>query len=324
MKKVTVLLMFQAVMIFSLQAQKVLNYSYHFDNGINVKMEQCWNQVWVDQRFDAIAVSGQTPPLSVSLRTLGNLTAGSAFKLMSSGKEVPLKNAKPGTYTLKLNFKLSGKPGTLSFDIDNIVIKQGNKTTVSVIIYDYQISIEETPGSQKGLSFFDSKINRYKGNAEQNASWGVPVFYAKGQHNKSITPDESITNKSGRIKPGTYDVMISLGAPGKTQKVWLGNFTMKPDVSYKITTNLNAGAVTYTGTNKDVRAFHLYPAGTASRQKGKPAPEKNLEIMKCESQNFTTTCPPGTYDVLLNFSNGAKYEWRINVAVNTGSRTEVK
>jgi hypothetical protein len=322
MKKVSVLLMFQAVMILSLQSQKVSNFTYHLDNGINVNMEQCWNQVWLDQRFEAIT-SGQ-PPLSVNLRTLGDLTSGSAFKLVSSGKEVALKNAKPGTYLLKLNFKLSGKPGTLSFDVDNIIIKPGNKTIVSVTIYDYQVSIVETPGSQKGLSFFDSKIERYKGNSETNATCGVPSFFAKGQHDKSITPDESITGKSGRIKPGTYDVLITLGAPGKTQKVWLENFIMKPDVSYKITTNLNAGSISYGGTNKDVKAIHLYPAGTASRQTGNPAPDKTLEIMRCESQASTAACAPGSYDVLLNFSNGKKYEWRKNAVVTTGSRTQVK
>jgi hypothetical protein len=322
MKKVTVLLMFQAVMIISLQAQKVSDFTYQLDNGINVRMEHCWNQVWVDQRTDA-AIAGQ-PPLSVSLRTLGDLTSGSSFKLESSGKEVPLKSAKTGTYVLKLKFKLSGKPGTLSFDVDNIVIKAGSKTTVSVTLYDYQVSIMESPGAQKGFSFFDSKIERYKGNAETNATCGVPAFYAKGQHEKPITPDESITGKSGRIKPGTYDVMITLGTPGKAQKVWLENFIMKPDVSYKITTNLNAGAIIYSGTNKDVKTIHLYPAGTAARQTGNPAPDKNLEIMKCETQTATATCAPGSYDVLLNIGNGKKYEWRKNVIVTTGSRTGVK
>jgi hypothetical protein len=323
MKKIIGLLMFHAVVILSLQAQGVSNFSYRLDNGINVKMEQCWNHVWVDQSFSASAATDPAP-LSINMRTLGELTAGSAFKLYGAGKEVPLKNAKPGTYVLKLTFKLSGKPGTLSFDIDNIVIKQGNKTSVSVTIYDYQVMIEETPGSQKGLAFYDSKIDRNKGISELNASCGVPTFYAKGQHANPIKPDEPVNNKSGRIKPGIYDVMITLGSPGKIQKVWFENFNMKPDVSYKITTNLNAGAVSYTGTNKEVKAIHLYPAGTAARQTGNPAPDKNLEIIKCENLTTSTTCPPGAYDVLLNYSNGTKYEWRKNIVVKTGSRTEVK
>jgi hypothetical protein len=324
MKKVILPSMFCAVMVFSLQAQKVSSYTYLLDNGINVKSEQCWNQVWVDQRYDAVKASDQTPPLSLSVRTLGDLTSGSAFKLYGSGKEVKVQGAKAGTYNMKVTSKLSGKPGTLSFDLDNIIIKPQTKTTVSVTLYDYQILIDETAGSQKGLSSFNSKVDRYKGNAEQNPSCGTPTFYLKGKHDKPVTPDATISNKNGRIIPGTYDVLISLGAPGKIQKVWLENFTMKPDVSYNITTNLNAGVIEYAGGNRDVKAFHMYPAGTADKQKGTPAPDKNLELIKCESQSVTSACPPGTYDVLLNIGNGARYEWRKNIIVKTGSRVQVK
>ena len=99
---------------------------------------------------------------------------------------------------------------------------------------------------------------------------------------------------------------------------------MKPNVSYEIITNLNAGIITYAGVNKDVKAIHLYPAGTAGRQTGNPAPDKNLELFKCDNQTLTSACPPGTYDVLLNIKNGTKYEWRNNLAVQTGIRTGVK
>jgi hypothetical protein len=323
MKKVIILFMFLAVMVFSLQAQKVLNYTYRLDNGITVKTEQCWNQAWVDQRFDAAKASDQAP-LILSARTLGNLTLNSAFKLYSSGKEVKVQGVKPGTYTMKVTFKLSGKPGSLSFDIDNIIIKPQTKTTVSVTLYDYQILIAETPGNLKGLSSFISKVDRYSGNTEQNPAYGIPTFYSKGARDKPIEPVEITNNKNVRIKPGTYDVLITLGAPGKTQKVWLENFILKPDVSYNITTNLNAGLVEYAGVNRDVKAFHMYPAGTADRQKGTASPDKNLELIKCESQTSISACPPGTYDVLINFNNGARYEWRKNIVVKTGTRTQVK
>jgi hypothetical protein len=323
MKKVIILFMFLAVMVFSLQAQKVLNYTCRLDNGITVKTEQCWNQVWVDQRFDAAKASDQAP-LILSVRTLGDLTSNSAFKLYSSGKEVKVQGVKPGTYTMKVTFKLSGKPGSLSFDIDNIIIKPQTKTTISVTLYDYQILIAETPGNLKDLSSFISKVDRYSGNTEQNPTCGVPTFYSKGARDKPIEPVEITNNKNVKIRPGTYDVLITLGAPGKTQKVWLENFILKPDVSYNITTNLNAGLVEYAGGNRDVKAFHMYPAGTADRQKGTATPDKNLELIKCESQTSTSACPPGTYDVLINLNNGARYEWRKNIVVKTGTRTQVK
>ena len=325
MKKVILLLIYGAVMVFSLHAQKASNYTCLLDNGIRVKTEQTWSQVWVDQRFDPLKATDQTP-LVLSVRTLGDLTlsSSSAFKLYSSGKEVKVQGAKPGTYTMKVTSKLSGKPGVVSFDLDNINIKPQTKTTVSVTLYDYQIKIEEKAGSQKGLASFNSKVERYKGNTEQNPTCGVPSFYLKGNHEKAVTPSSVVTNKSGSIKPGAYDVLITLGSPGKIQKVWLENFTMKPDVSYNITTNLNGGVVEYVGTIRDVKALHMYPAGTADRQKGNPAPDKSLEILKCESPTASSPCPPGTFDVLLNIGNGARYEWRKNIIVTTGSRVQVK
>jgi hypothetical protein len=198
------------------------------------------------------------------------------------------------------------------------------KTTLSIVLYDYQISIEEKPESHNGQSAFVSKIERYKGNVEQNPTCGVLLFYSKGKHDKPVFPADGNAAKTGTVKPGTYDVLMTLGAPGHLQKIWLENFPVKPDLTYNITANLNAGVIEYLGANKDVKAFHLYPAGTAAKQTGTPAPDKNLEIMKCESQGTASSCPPGTYDVLLNYSNGKKYEWRKNIAVSTGSRSQVK
>ncbi len=323
MKNFIILLIINSAMIFSLQAQKVSNYIYRLDNGINVKMEQCWNHVWVSQTFEAMKPTDQAP-LVPTIRALGNLTSGSSFKAFSAGKEVKLQNLKPGTCILKETFKLSGKPGTISFDIENIEIKPQTKTTLSIVLYDYQILIEEKPESHNGQSAFASKIERYKGNVEQNPTCGVLLFYAKGNHEKPMFPADGNAVKTGAIKAGTYDVLITLGAPGHIQKIWLENFIVKPDISYNITTNLNAGIIEYLGGIKDVKAFHLYPAGTSSKQTGAPAPDRNLEIMKCESQGTASACPPGTYDVLLNYNNGKKYEWRKNIAVSTGSRTQVK
>ena len=324
MKNLFSVLALQTVVILSLQAQPVSNYSYELNNGITVKTEHCWNQVWVQQSFEAMNTGDKTPPLAVNIRTLGDLISSSAFKLLSAGKEVKMQGTASGTYDLKLTFKLSGKPGTLSFVVGNIIIKPKTKTSVSITLYDYQILIEETPASLKGLSYYESKINRYKGNTEQNLNWGIPSFYAKGKHDKPIPPDEPMGDTYGKIKPGTYDVLISIGISGQTHKVWLENFLIKPDVNYKIATNLNAGVIIYAGGNKEVKVMHLYPAGTASKQTGSPAPIKNLETISYESLTFTNACPPGAYDVLLNFGHGVKYEWRKNLVVKTGAKTEVK
>jgi hypothetical protein len=171
---------------------------------------------------------------------------------------------------------------------------------------------------------YDLKINKFKGNTEQSNNMGIPSFYAKGKHDKPITPDEATNNTSGKIKPGTYDVLISIGISGQLQKVWLENFTMKPDINYLFAANLNGGVIIYSGGNKEIKNLHLYPAGTASKQTGTPAPIKNLELGSYDNLTQTNACPPGAYDVLLTFGNGIKYEWRKNLVVKTGARTEVK
>lgn len=324
MKRLIFLFLIHSVMILSLQAQKISNYSYKLDNGINVKPERCWGHVWVDQSFSAASPADLANPLTLNLRTLGDISAGSSFRLMSGGKEVKAQGAKPGNYTVHVSYKLSGRPGTLSFDIENVEIRQGSKTILSVTLYDYQILIEETQGSQKGLAAFTSGVVRYKGNIEDGAASGVPVIYAKGIHDKPLVPDVPVANKSGKIKPGTYDVLLTFGTQSHPQKLWLENFTMKPDMSYKITVNLNAGVVAYAGINKDVRRLGLYPAGISAKFTGNVPPDRNTEIVNCENRASAYACPPGTYDVLLSLGDGSKFEWRKNIVVKTGSRTDIK
>ena len=321
MKKLLFLLIWQFAVIIALNAQPISDFTYKLDNGITVKMERCWNQVWVQQDYTALKAGDQTP-LSVTTRTLGDLTSGSSFKLIRSGKEVKTQGAAPGTYDLKLAFKLSGKPGALGFVVANVVIKPKTKTSVTVTLYDYQISIAETPASNNGLSLLESKINKYKGNNDQTNSIGIPKYYAKGNHDQAVKPVEELSTTSDKLKPGVYDVLISTGISGQTQKIWLENFTMKADVNYTVTTNLNGGVIAYSGGDRDVKKMHFYPAGTAAKQTGTPAPIKNLELYNYENVASNNACPPGAYDVLL--SSGNKYEWRKNIVVKTGSKTEIR
>jgi hypothetical protein len=308
------------IVMLSSNAQPVSDYLYKLDNGILLKSEHCWNHVWVQQDY-ADLKAGDQSPLSVNIRTLGDLTTGSSFKLLKGGKEIKTQGAAPGTYDMKLSFKLTGKPGTLSFVVGNVVIKPKTKTTVSVTLYDYQIAIAETKGSFKGKSSFETKTYKFKGNDLADVA-GIPAFYAKGNHDKAISPDESASKTSGLIQPGVYDVLITMDLAGKTQKIWLENFTMKPDIKYSIATNLNGGVMVYSGGNKDVKAMHLYPSGTSASQTGTPAPISNLEIGYSDKISNGSVWAPGAYDVLL--ATGKKYEWRKNLIIKTGSRTEIK
>jgi hypothetical protein len=324
MKNIVSFLVLQTVVLFAVQSQPVSNYVYKLNNGITVKTERCWNQVWIQQSYAAMNEGDKTSPLTVNIRALGDLISGSEFKLLNAGKEVKMQGAAPGTYDLQLNFKLSGKPGNLSFVVGNIVIKPKTRTTVSVTLYDYQILIEEKQGTLNGLAQYESLVNRCKSHTIQDVYFGIPTFYEKGKHDAAITPEKSDSKTKGKIKPGTYDVLISIAISNQTHKVWLENFQLKPDISYKVSINLNAGGIVYTGGNPDVKAMLMYPAGTAVKQTGKPEPIKNLETISYENITVANCCSPGTYDVLLRFAKDSKYEWRKNIAITTGVRTEVK
>ncbi len=321
MKKLISLIVLLALSYLFASSQPVSEYTYKLDNGINVKSERCWNQVWVQQEYVALK-PGDKSPVSINTRILGDLTSGSSFKLLRSGKEVKTQGAAPGTYDMKLSFKLSGQPGTLSFVVGNVIIKPNTKTNISITLYDYQIAIAETPATLNGLSAFDTKISRFKGNTEQTNNKVIPIFYAKGKHDTAITTDESPNKSSGKIKPGVYDVLVLMTISGQTQKLWLENFTLKPNINYAVTTNLNGGVIIYSGANRDVKKMHLYPAGTAAKQTGNPGPVKNLEIASYANVTSNNSCAPGSYDVLL--AENGKFEWIKNFIVSPGSRAVVK
>jgi hypothetical protein len=323
MKKLFIALIIFGSAILSINCQTVTGTSFVLDNGISVKIEHGWSHVWVTQSYEPVKEGVQANPLDINIRSLGDLISSSTYKLLKEGKEVKQQGVAPGTYDLKMTFKLSGKPGTLSFLVSNINIKPKTKTAVSIILYDYQVTIAEAPGTLKGLSAFESTVNCYKGSADATPYRGVFTFYPKGKHDTKLTPDEVISDVKGKIKPGTYDVLITIGISNQKHEVWLENFTMKPDISYKVGTNLNAGVVAYTGGNKDVKMIHLYPAGTA-QQMPKPAPDKSREIIAYETSISGGACSPGNFDVLLEYGKGSKFEWRPGLVVQTGARKEVK
>ncbi|HOK26759.1 MAG TPA: hypothetical protein P5320_07420 [Bacteroidales bacterium] len=323
MKKSVVILFSIAFIVFSVNAQKVTSYTYKLANGITVKMEKAWPKVWVQQTQEAFSASEQPQSVVVNMRIMGELTKGHTFKLTSGGKDVRLKDASPGTYDLKINSALSGSPGNIVTDITGVVVKPKMKTSVNVTIYDYQINIEESPLPAKGLASWDFKVNRYKGNNDQTYNQAVPTFYAKGARDKTITPDESSGKSSGKIKPGAYDVLVTVEIPGYNQKIWLENFTMKADVSYKVSINMNAGEVMYAGTSREVTKLHLYPSGTSDKMQGVAKPDRSLEFLVVEPATAKFPCMPGTYDVLINYGN-KKYEWRKGIIVRTGTITTVK
>jgi hypothetical protein len=324
MKSIIPVVILTALISLQVTAQPVSDYLYKLDNGITVNTERTWSQVWVQQKYANLASGDQTSPLTVNIRSLGSLISGSEYKLLDGDKEVNLKSVAPGTYKLRLTFKLSGEPGALSFIVGNIVIKPKTRTTVDLTLYDYQIMIDDTPVSLNGMSGYETDIDRCKTHTIQDIYTGIPTFYEVDKHDNPLSLAKVESDIKGKIKPGTYDVLITVKISTQAHRIWLSNFIMKPNTNYKVTINLNAGGVQYIGGNKDLTALHLYPAGTATKQAGSASPDSNLEIISYNNVRAANCVSPGMYDVLLDYGKGKKFEWRKNIVITTGSKTDIK
>jgi hypothetical protein len=320
MKKSFITLLFIAVFVYPLIGQTAGNYTFKFDNGAVVKTERDWGHIWIQQKQEAFAANEEHQSVVIKITTFGELGNNTTFKLSSGGKDVKLKEAAPGMYDLKITSKLIGKPGTISFDASGIEVKAKMKTTVTVTIYKYQVSIEDAAVANKGLAGYEAKIALYKGNIDPTGKMATVAFYAKGAHDQKLTPDVVTNEVSGKIKPGTYDALVSIDISGKVQKVWIENITLKADMNYKLITNMNAGTVTYAGGNRDLKILMLYPAGTADRT---PKADKSTAMMVYDPSYSTYPCPPGSFDALLTNGTG-KTEWRKNVVVRSGVRTDIR
>lgn len=324
MKKFSLIICFLFLLVYAAFSQKVSGYNYALANGVIVKMENTWSNVRAQLSYDTIGVAKGKVALEVKLKWVGNLVSDYTYAVFDNAGKVTNEKFLPGNYRVAFDVKLVEGVGKLSFEVKDVIVKPDRRTVLQVDIYDYLITVREEPSPMKGLSYYESKVNRYKDNWEQNRNWAKPAFYMPGQHEKRIDPDQPMGDYYGKIKPGTYDLLLNMEISGKLQKIWLTNFTMKPDVRYHITTNINGGEIAYTGGDYEVKILYLYPAGTAAKQKGKVQRNVPLEIIGYEPATGVFAAPPGKYDVMLNYGHGIKYEWRKGVQITTGKKTEVK
>lgn len=306
------------------QQLKVSQYRYDLENGITVKVEKGWGYVSAQQHTSP--GDDGVDPFGVSVEPVGNSAASAEIEIYAkNGKKVSPADVTAGSYYLNIVCDVAGG-GKIRFRVDGIQIREKTQNRITVALYQIGVSVTERAIPHKGLAHYESRVSRFSGNPEQNLNWGLPAFYKKGNHKKKIPPAEAMTDYSGRLKPGKYDVLISveIGHTGFTNKVWLEGIEFAADKSYQITTNLNAGEVVYVGGKTEVKALHLYPRGSAGRQTGTAKREKKSEILTYEAVTHVQACPPGVYDVLLDYGNGQKYEWLPGIKILSGNRTGIR
>ena len=305
-----------------INSQTISNYVYKFENGVNVVTEKGWNWINLSVSNGILDSAKIKSPLLVEVRSIGDLVAGSKFKVLKDSSEVNMETLTPGSYKLSVGCSLLQKNGTISFDVNDVVIREKMQTILTISVHDAEIIINESITEADGLTIYEVRIDK---NTGQNGIIVTPHFYAPGTVSPEIAPVATVSPCLGKIKPGTYDIKtnIELKMTGFAHIIQVKNISLKPDAKYVFSCNLNVGELRYAGDNSNVKAVHLYPAGTASKLKGIAKPQKDIEIFGFERPTWFTVCPPGTYDILLEYTAPVKYEWKRNIVCKVGEQTDI-
>lgn len=305
-------------------SQTVSNYKYKLDNGINIVTEKGWNWVNASQTFTPIDSAPTRDALVIRIKSVGDLFGESKITVKKNNLEINPASAKEGSYVVHANCRLLSTPsGSITFEVSNVQVKPKMQTVLTVLVHDVQVSITEAPKSSKGLSYYELKLLNYKG--DQGVR-GEIYFFKPGTKTPRIPPAEPQGDYYGLTKPGIYDIqtLFDLNATDFDYKLWFQNMQLKPDTRYILAINLNAAELRYAGGNYEVKALQLYPAGTAKLLNEAAKPQPSKKVFGFERPQRFTLCPPGTYDVLLDYGFGVRYEWRKNVECKVGERVEVK
>ncbi len=302
--------------------QTISNYEYKFDNGMKMVTEKGWNLVNISQTFNILDTARTKSPLLIKVNSIGDLISESKFKVFKDSSEVNPEIAAVGSYKLSVECRLLQNNGSISFEVNDVVIKEKLQTILTISVHNTEILIQESNAYNNGLMVYETYVIK---NTGQNGIETTPHFYAPGTVSPEIPPAEALDHYLGKNKPGIYDIKtnIELKMTGFSHIIWLQGITLKPDIRYVFSFNLNVGELRYSGGDSNVKAVHLYPAGTANKLKGVAKPQKNIEVFGFERPSWFTISPPGTYDILLEYGPQIKYEWRKNVVCKVGEQTDI-
>lgn len=331
--KIFALIMFFAAGFLTLNALEVTDYIYKFDSGMKVEVENGWNFTRVHQQIDSLDEE-ESCGLKISFKEVGDLISGeSRIKIMSTegdtaypwDEKMEYYELSPGTYNISCKLQLQTRNGYIGFNIPGAVVKETMKTHISVVINDVQVLIRKEADNANGLGTYRTETRVYK-NAEEGGPTGYPKIYPAGNHSAEISPLESPNDITHRVKPGIYDlfVEIDISWAGYKYRVWLNNFELIKDIRKTAILNLNGSEITVNCEDECPSMIHFYPRGTADKLGLKE--DKSKEIYSLESPKGENPCPGGTYDILLNYGYGSRYEWRkaVNCEVGTLTIIEVK
>jgi hypothetical protein len=323
-----VLLCFTFLFTVNTPAQSVSDYHYTLENGIEVVTDHGWNFVFIYEQTDEFDNKDQAE-LKLNAYAVGDMLAGeNTFELLSAeGRRVPglednprVYHLGPGTYSAVCTLPLKDGAGEISFKINNIQAEAAESTTVSAVFNEVGITVEEEGDTKGGLAAYSAFSEIYAG---ERGPAVYPHMYKPGDHSQRLKPAESINDQTHRIGPGIYDLFLDMdiSCAGFGYEIWLNNIELKEDTRTNVTVNLHGSEIevrSASGSRPDM--IHFYREGTADKIGLNE--DKDLELYAIEGPGCE--CPAGTYDILLNYGYGERYEWKKSVKCLIGEKTLIE
>ncbi|MDY6787143.1 MAG: hypothetical protein SVK54_03350 [candidate division WOR-3 bacterium] len=315
--KYIISLMILVLGICSISALSISDYHYELDNGVTLETINGWDFVHHYTRTDTVTEREEAMDLYLDFDDLGRLLSGrSKVTIINQSGDTVQKECsrkafklEKGEYNIHVELPLINDNGFIAYKINGIDIDGLHYEDITLVHHDIEIFIEKEKRNMNGLAMYKPHTSIYKGKDADFSSY--PKVYSNG---KLVEPDESINDFTHKIKPNTYDLVIEMDMSwaGYKYQITLNDFEMSGNTVYIPNINLNAGSFKMSEEFEEYPSLiHFYPIGTAD--KIGETENAALEIYKVEAPRGPYICPPGGYDILLNYDYGAEYQWKKNI-----------
>lgn len=309
-------------------ARSVTDYRYALENGIEVVTDHGWNFVFVYEQTEEFD-DEQKAELKLEARSVAGMLAGkNTFELMTSdGQRTAglegrpgVYHVDPGAYSAACTLPLEDGKGEISFHIEDIKAVAGESTTLSAVFNEVGIELAEEADAKGGLATYGALSRIHDG---ERGPTIYPHMYRSGSHDDELDPAESINDQTHRIAPGTYDLFLEMdiSCAGFKYRIWLNGIELKKDTRTNVTVNLHGSEIevrSASGNRPDM--IHFYRKGAANEIGLEE--DKDLELYSIEGPGCA--CPAGTYDILLNYGYGERYEWKKSVPCRIGKKALIQ
>ena len=305
---------------------RVINYRHTFADGLSCVPLSGWGQISVDHLSEPLEKEGGSSILEIRFGSAGSMVfADTSVMVIGESLEMSYRRPselEPGKYVAEMRLE-TVRGQSVMFTVRNIKIEPMTYNILDVGLNCCTVTVEARRSGLKGRSechfdaimFPEDKIR---------AGYSVKVSYSeKGRENGY--PVEGLWDNRHRVYPGVYDITcdISLTHGGGNYKLLFEDFEPKADMYYYFVICLDGGYLRCTG-GKGSERLHFYPAGMSDSYPPAEKPEFELFTLERGASGEAMDLPPGSYDVLVEYRDGASYRWFGRTDVGIGDTAEIR